>query len=259
MSCLRTLQDAAQTENRTTDPLVHLQLSHNFYNHLIFQHSQIIFKLCTFILISSGSVCINKQWQFSQGITFWCYSVKCNGGKTLCWLQQNMGGLCPCGSCVSSLNFGDTGVTWKNLSATTQLHVFPPGVQLCDLPLTLDMTVLLSYKGWMELEEVEGHLRPLWISAYSDWQQKSLLPTLPTASVFSFHPLKVKSRWAFTAPMWLPGEVAMNGDKVFLKEQDFHAAPQMKPGWHKAPAGRFLNWRAQWMLLIRPWQSWTEG
>lgn len=29
----------------------------------------------------------------------------------------------------------------------SRLHVFPPGVQLCDLRLTREMTVALSYKG----------------------------------------------------------------------------------------------------------------
>ncbi len=139
------------------------------------------------------------------------------------------------------------------------LHVVPPGVQLCDLWLTQEMTVALSYKGWRRVEEVVGGLRSLWIAAKADWQEKNFLPTLPTACVFSFHPLKVKGSWAFTTAMCLPREVAVNGDKVLLKEQDFHAAPWIKPAWHRASLGSFLKQRVQWSLLICLGENCTEG
>ncbi|XP_042343905.1 thrombospondin type-1 domain-containing protein 4-like [Plectropomus leopardus] len=43
--------------------------------------------------------------------------------------------------------------------------------------------------------------------------------------------------------MCLPREVAVNGDKVLLKEQDFHAAPRIKPTWQRASPGRLLKQR----------------
>lgn len=110
-----------------------------------------------------------------------------------------------------------------------------------------------------ETETGGGILRSLWIAAQADWQETIFLPTLPTASVFSFHPLKVKDSWAFTTAMCLPREVTVNRDKVLLKEQDFHAAPRIKPAWHWVSSGRFLKQRVQWSLLIHPWQSCTEG
>lgn len=131
-------------------------------------------------------------------------------------------------------------------------------------PAVWPMTDLGDDSG-VELQRLEqgkgggGCVRSLWIAAQADWQERNFLPTLPSASVFSFHLPKVKGSWAFTTAMCLPREVAVNGDKVLLKEQDFHAAPRIKPTWHRASPGRLLKQRVQWSLLIRPWQSRTEG
>lgn len=40
--------------------------------------------------------------------------------------------------------------------------------------------------------------------------------------------------------MCVPTEVAVNGDKVPLKGQDFHATSRIKPPWQRASPGSFL-------------------
>lgn len=41
--------------------------------------------------------------------------------------------------------------------------------------------------------------------------------------------------------MCVPREVAVNGDKVPLKGQDFHATPRIKLPWQRACPGSFLK------------------
>lgn len=217
-----------------------------------------------------------KHWGYSQeepdqGADL----LTCNESmsENFCWLQWNSEGLCQL-SANHLLTSGATGTTWRKLvdappgwrwltdNLSSQVRggwVFPPGVELCDLWLTLETAVALSYKGWSRLGDARGGLWSLWIAAQGDWQEKNFLPTLLTASVFSFHSLNVKDSWAFTTAMCVPREVAVNGDKVPLKKQDFHATPRIKPAWHRASPGRFLKHRVRWSLLICPWQSCTEG